>query len=310
MTSQVICIGAAMIDELFFCQQDALLATSNPATQQIAAGGVVNNISQHLGLLQIPVQLITAIGNDADGEWLEKVCNKRGVSTHAFLKVNEPTGKYISILQPDGSLFTAACADISGKYLTPEFLIRHTTFLSSASFIICDTNVTVETLGWLSAFCMQHQIKLIIEPVSIEKAKKISAIDLQGIYMLTPNEDELPSICSQPHDCIDNCIEELLQRGVKNVWLRKGKKGSVLYSKNGTLQLDTADIQMIDSTGAGDAALAGWVAAQLFGWSEIKSLQAGHVMAYEVLQVKGAIIEAINKHSFSKLIQKYYADAE
>ena len=310
MTSSVICIGAAMIDELFFCQQKAIVATSNPASMQIAAGGVVGNISQHLGLLNIPVHFITAVGNDADGEWLEKLCKKRGVSTENFLKVDEPTGKYISILQPDGSLFTAACADISGKYLTPELLHHHEAILSTASFIICDTNITTETIGWLSKFCVQKNIKLIIEPVSVEKAKKISTIDLHGIYMLTPNEDELPSLCINSYKDSEHCIEELLQRGAKYVWLRKGKRGSELYSTNERLHLDTVDIQMIDSTGAGDAALAGWVASHLQGWSNRRSLQAAHTMAYEVLQVKGAIIETLTKNSFSQLIQKYYPDAQ
>lgn len=310
MTSPVICIGATMVDELFFCQQTAIAATSNPAILQKATGGVVSNIAQHLGLLQIPVQLITVLGNDSDGEWLEGVCKKRGVGTEWFLKVDEPTGKYVSIIQPDGFLYTAACADISGKYLTPQFLLSQDTLLQKASFIIGDTNITIETLNWLSEFCLQHTIKLIVEPVSVEKAKKLSLVNLSGIFMLTPNEDELPSLCLAEHTNTEKCIEELLQRGVAYVWLRKGKKGSEMYSKNGIIQLETADIQMLDSTGAGDAALAGWVAANQMGLSQMKCLQAGHTMAYEVLQVKGAIIESLSKKMFTQLIQKYYPNAE
>lgn len=310
MTSPVICIGAAMVDELFFCQQVAIAATSNPAILQKSAGGVVSNIAQHIGLLQIPVLLLTVLGKDSDGEWLENVCKMRGVDTECFLKVNEPTGKYVSIIQPDGSLYTAVCADISGKYLTPQFLLSHNSFLQNASFIIGDTNITIEALNWLSEFCLQHTIKLIVEPVSVEKAKKLSLVNLSGIFMLTPNEDELPSLCLEEHNNTEKCIKELLQRGVEYVWLRKGKNGSEVYNKKGSIRLGTEDIQMLDSTGAGDAALAGWVAANHLGLSQMKCLQAGHSMAYEVLQVKGAIIESLSKKTFTQLIQKYYPDAE
>ena len=310
MTSPVICIGAAMVDELFFCQQTAIAATSNPAILQKSAGGVVSNIAQHIGLLQIPVLLLTVLGKDSDGEWLENVCKMRGVDTEWVLKVDEPTGKYVSIIQPDGSLYTAACADISGKYLTPQFLLSHNSFLKNASFIIGDTNITIEALNWLSEFCLQHNIKLIVEPVSVEKAKKLSLVNLSGIFMLTPNEDELPSLCLEEHNNPEKCIKELLQRGVEYVWVRKGKNGSEIYNKKGSIQLGTEDIQMLDSTGAGDGALAGWVAANHLGLSQMKCLQAGHSMAYEVLQVKGAIIESLSKKTFTQLIQKYYPDAE
>jgi pseudouridine kinase len=306
MNRTVVCIGAAMVDELFFCHQHPLQGTSNPATVQRSPGGVISNIALHLGLLQIPVQLITILGNDSDGSWLTHVLNDAGVDTSAITHVDEPTGKYVSILDPGGALFTAACADIAGKYLSASFLEQQKDRLLEASMIVGDTNISIEALFWLSAFCKHHDIPLLIEPVSVAKAEKLSAMDFPGIHMITPNEEELASIVGGGYYDEAKAAHTLLDKGVKNIWVRKGEKGSAVYSKSGCISLPASFINIVDSTGAGDAALAGWLAASYRGYDEVTCMQAGHAMAFEVLQVKGAIISHLQQLTLPQLIEKYY----
>ena len=69
--------------------------------------------------------------------------------------------------------------------------------------------------SWLSSFCKINKIPFILEPVSVPPAAKFSGIDLQGMYMLTPNEDELPALCTNKnHSTIQEQANVLLARGV------------------------------------------------------------------------------------------------
>ena len=167
-----------------------------------------------------------------------------------------------------------------------------------------------ESLARVYAAAEEKNIQLLVEPVSVAKARKLSGIDISGIFMITPNEDELPSICNVPHKNIQDCLEELFQRGIKNIWLRKGEKGSEIFNKGNNLSLAVPAINVIDSTGAGDAALAGWAAAHHWGLSPVKCLQAGHTLAIEVLQVHGAVITDISKEKLLHSIKKYYQDEQ
>ncbi len=308
MASPVICIGATLIDELFFCKEEAVAATSNPAFSSRSAGGVVCNIARHLGMMNIPVELITVFGNDSDGKWLRGEIEKCGVGTNHIIEADAPTGKYVSILNRDGSLFAAACSDVSVEYLTPQTLQRYETFLSTASIIVSDTNLSVEAITWLSVFCKQNNIRLIIEPVSVLKAKKLALADVSGIFMVTPNEDELPHLSPSASVQTEWLLQEILDRGVSNVWLRKGSNGSSIYQKESAVDLYAANINVMDTTGAGDAALAGWIAADHLGMEKLKCIQAGHALAFEVLQIKGAILNTIDQQKLFTLIQKYYPD--
>ena len=55
----VICIGAALVDELFHVTEELLLATTTDATVTKTSGGVARNIAHQLALFDVPVQLIT-----------------------------------------------------------------------------------------------------------------------------------------------------------------------------------------------------------------------------------------------------------
>jgi len=61
MQKQIICIGAALVDELYSATAPMLLATTNDATVHRSAGGVSRNIAHQLALLGLPVQLISVL---------------------------------------------------------------------------------------------------------------------------------------------------------------------------------------------------------------------------------------------------------
>ena len=310
MAGKIVCVGSSLIDELYFCNENAIAGTSNPASSMKGLGGVITNIAQHLALLDNNVELITVIGNDSDGQWIENQIIQSGIKVGHSYKVNDNSGKYVSILNKDGSLFTAACVDVGEKHLNPVFLQSKQAILSSASILIADANISTDCLQWLIDFSTLHQLPLIIEPVSVSKSRKLAELNLSKVFMLTPNEDELFSLCKENHDTESAAILELLSREVKYIWLRKGIKGSVLYSKNETIVVEAKPINIADSTGAGDAALSGWVAGYLREFEPKKCLQFGHSLAFEVLQVKGAVNKNINFNLLLESLIKYYPDAK
>lgn len=310
MKQAVVCIGSTLIDELYFCKEEAILGTSNPSVSKKFPGGVISNIARHLALLNVPVELITIFGNDADGNWLRDQLTSDGVELKNSFMVSDNTGKYVSVLNPDGSLFTATCSDICADHLDTEKLESITDVLKSARLIITDTNSESSTIEWLIDFCKKEDIKIIIEPVSVAKARKLSKINLENVFMITPNEDELFSIGGVENNDTQKAIDEILKKGVKSLWLRKGKHGSVIYNNENNLSLAAAAITVKDSTGAGDAALAGWVTAYIENYVPMDCLKAGHTLAFEVLQTEGAVKTDLNKKFLFESINKYYPNGD
>ncbi len=306
MPNPVICIGAALVDELFHATDEMLMATTNDAIVTKTAGGVSRNIAHQLALLDVPVQLITVVGNDSDGDWLKQVCAAAGVEMDATITKEGLSGKYTGIMNVDGSLFSAFLTNAANHLITPEHLSKHTDLLGSASFILADANINVDTAEWLLDFCKKSGIPFIIEPVSVPPAKKFFNANLDGLFMITPNEDELPVLCTEQASMTQMQIEELLERGVQNIWLHNGKMGSALYNKEKAITLHAPDIEVVDCTGAGDGSLSGFILGKFLGLEDMRCLKLAHTLSAEILQVNGAIATHLNQEKLLGLITKYY----
>jgi pseudouridine kinase len=308
MSNPVICIGAALVDELFHATSELLLATTTDATVTKTAGGVSRNIAHQLALLDVPVQLITAVGNDSDGDWLKQTCTSAGVRLDATITRNGLSGKYTGILNVDGSLYTAFLTNAANHLITPEHLSKHQELLKTASYILADANINVDTAEWLLAFSKETGIPFVIEPVSVPPAKKYKNVNLAGLHLITPNEDELPVLCSEKSFFTQQQIEELLAKGIENIWLHNGKHGSALYNKEKAITLHAPSIEVVDCTGAGDGSLSGFILGKHLGKTDIECMKLAHTLSAEILQVNGAIATHLNQDKLLQLVINYYPD--
>ncbi len=306
MSNPVICIGAAFVDELFHATGEMMIATTNDAEVTRTAGGVGRNIAHQLALLDVPVQLISVFGNDSEGDWLKNSCTTAGVGLDASITKDGFSGKYTGILKSDGSLFLAFLTNPANYLITPEHLEDNKQLLSTASFLLADTNISLQTIDWLLTFSNQTGIPLIIEPVSVPPARKLKQANLNGLFLITPNEDELPVLCSDAARTGEQHIDELLKRGVRNIWLHRGKQGSALYSKESQILLDAPVIDVLDSPGAGDGSVAGYLLGKYLGKEDIDCLKLAHTLSAEILQVKGAIASNLDRHKLLTFFSKYY----
>ena len=306
MSNPVICIGAALVDELFHAKEELLIATTNNAVVTKTAGGVSRNIANQLAILGVPVQLITVVGNDSDGDWLRNDCIKAGVKLDATIVREGLSGKYTGILNVDGSLFSAFLTNAATDLITPEHLQNNIELLKTASFLLVDANISVQSAAWLLNFSKESGIPLIIEPVSVPPARKFKNEPLDGLYLITPNEDELPVLCEDPEAMTQQQVDYLFSKGVNNVWLHNGKHGSVLYTKEKATSLHAPQIEVVDCTGAGDGSLCGFLLGKHLGWSDFDCLRLAHTLSAEILQVNGSIAKHLDQQKLLSLVNKYY----
>lgn len=291
---KIICVGAALIDDIFICREQPITGTSNPATFSRTAGGVAHNVAHHLALLSYDVKLISHLGKDSDGVWLSRECTHAGIDL-TYSKLNDtPTGRFTAILTPEGELFSGASAMHFEREIDVPFLSALQHVLSEASLLILDCNLSLESLNWLLDFSRANKIPCIIEPVSVPKARKLFSAHVQDVLMVTPNYEEMFSINGR-HDTnnIGTAIKVLLHRGVKNIWFRNGKNGSRMFTEKEVINLPAPKVEMLDSTGAGDAALAGWIHGWLNQKDMTECMRYGHSLASLVLKSSGAIAKNI-----------------
>ena len=301
----VVCIGAALVDEIFISQNPIHIGTSNPSNFSKSVGGVARNIAGLLAQLNHPIELITHFGNDSEGDWIIEKCREVGIGLKHSLQNEKSTGRFLALLHPNGELHTGASYSNIETEISPEFLESKTDFLQTAELLVIDCNLSKETIDWLLNFSMHNSIPIIVEPVSLSKSKKMKDANWNNVLLYTPNDMELNVL-----DDIQNKetrISNLLKEGLKNLWIRSGKDGSTMYNLEKTIHLAASQINIIDSIGAGDAALAGWIDGYLLNYSFEKCLKYGHTLAAMILQIKGAELENLNRELLDSEFKKYHS---
>ena len=218
------------------------------------------------------------------------------------------SGKYTGILNVDGSLVTGFISNESAHLISTAHLEKNKELLKTASYLLADANIAAETGEWLLVFSNQTGIPLILEPVSVPHSKKFRNIALCGLYLITPNEDELPVLCSEEALSPKHQIAQLIEKGVENVWLHNGQFGSVIYNKERSLTLHAPEIEIADCTGAGDGSLSGFILGKTLGKEDLDCLKLAHTLSAEILQVNGAIATHLTREKLLNLVSKYYPD--
>jgi pseudouridine kinase len=285
----VICIGASLVDITFRCESEPILHTSNPSIMERSPGGVVRNIAHHLALLGVPVELLTVMGDDYEGKWLKQQCESARIGLQHTWQTQVRTGTFASITSPSGDLTIGAVTSETDILLNAEFIDERLQVIHGASLVVADCNLSTETLRHLIRVCNGAGIPLIVETVSIPKAKRLKDALPGQLFLVKPNREELAVFEEGSHVTPEEKIAHLHEQGFQHVWLSRGAEGSLFSDGKQIAALPAPRVHVRDVNGAGDASLAGWIYAWLNGHDAHTSVRYGHAAAACLLEVHGAV---------------------
>ena len=111
----------------------------------------------------------------------------------------------------------------------------------------------------LNLLAFHFSEKLIVEPVSVSKSKKLGALlEKHEVFLATPNRDQIEALTEM--DDMNQACQDLHERGLLNLVVHLGPDGALLSSGKGMKKVPSAGhAEVRDVTGAGDAAVAGLV---------------------------------------------------
>ncbi|HCL90824.1 MAG TPA: ribokinase [Candidatus Atribacteria bacterium] len=151
--------------------------TSNPGKINVDSGGVGRNIAHNLALLNVPVTLLSAVGDDGEGIRILEETGKAGVKTEQMIISGEhPTGIYLAILDEKGEMEVAVSDMRILEEITVDYLRSKAYLIKESKIVVMDTNIPEESIGYVVDLCNKVKVPLLIEPVSVEKAKKLRKV--------------------------------------------------------------------------------------------------------------------------------------
>ena len=256
-------VGGANVDICGRSWEGLVPEDSNPGLVSMSIGGVGRNIAHNLSLMGADVRMLTAVGDDLNGQRLCAASTAAGIDmSHALKLRDDRTSTYLYITGPDGDMALAVSDMTICERIDPGYLAQNRTLLENARVVVADANIPADSLTWLAENCTAP---LFCDPVSTVKAEKLRRI-LGRIHTLKPNKIEAELLSGIPihsDEDVEKAAKKLLQMGLQRVFISLGGDGMYAATADGNCRMANLPCRMVNTTGCGDSAMAALVWAYM-----------------------------------------------
>lgn len=272
----IITMGELLID-FIPSEKDCKLKDVNQFTK--AAGGAPANVAAALGRIGCSVGFIGKVGNDAFGDFLQETMEEQGVNTWQIIRTDKAmtTLAFVS-LQADGERDFAFYRKPGADMLLKEEEIDLDYINSAKIFHFGTISLTDEPVSSTTKFLIKRakengalisfdpNIRLPLWNHNLEPLRQEYHDVLPDVDLLKFNLEELkqlyPEETGNPEnqfslDDLRKITVPILKQGPEYIIITDGGNGSYFISKNNSFHVKTKNIKAVDTTGAGDAFMAG-----------------------------------------------------
>jgi ribokinase len=287
---KIIVIGDVMLDVVVQPTQEVAPTSDTPANVRVGRGGSGANVAVALAAVGHDVSYVGVVGNDVAGEQFVADLQRAGVRP-LLQTVEGSTGVVVALIASDGQRAMMTDRGVNNQ-LTLESVLRvleapfdhlhlsgytlldvatrrtGTTALERATSLGASTSVDVCSVGPLAA----------VTPTVFREAALASA-------MLIANEEEA-LLLAGASDVVE--AANTLARDFEEVFITRGREGALVVAGGQSWSESSLSVEVLDTTGAGDAASGAYVSARLDGLTVSESLTQAMMAAAIVVRGLGS----------------------
>jgi fructokinase len=279
MPGPVVCVGEVLWDAL-------------PAG--LFLGGAVANVAMHLAQLEVPVQLVSAVGDDRLGHEAVRRVARTGVDVSLVqIDRDHPTGFVEATIDAAGDASYRIIESVAWDHITLGPAVRGA--ISHASAVVIGSlaqrhavsRATIETIergttplvfdiNLRAPFADTGVVERTLHRATIVKVNAAELAQLSRWFGLPAEERAAATALADRFRCTVVCIT-------------RGAAGAALWHGDAWTECDGIDTIVRDTVGAGDAFLARLLAGWLAGESDASMLSHANAMGAWVASMSGAV---------------------
>jgi 2-dehydro-3-deoxygluconokinase len=245
-------------------------------------GGAESNVAIGLARLGVPVTWMSRLGDDALGRLIERQLRAEGVSAATTLDPTAPTALMLKERPAAGSSAVSYYrAGSAGSRLTPEHLdtarirearILHITGITAAlgagPRAALDAAVDVANdSGTIVSFDVNHRSRLWSHATAAFAYREIAA----RADVVFAGDDEAELLTGERDPAAQAAA--ITELGPTHAIVKRGAEGAYALADGQAVEQSAFPVQAVDTVGAGDAFVAGYLAELLAGASLTERLR-------------------------------------
>lgn len=306
----VVCIGVMLVDLPLGPVNENLFTRESTVVDhiQLTTGGDALNEAIIISRLGHSSALIGQIGKDMLGDFIIKRCEVDGVDHDSVIRdANISTRINIVLIKEDGERHFIKSLNTGASSFRNEDinynLIKKARVVSLASIFASKLRDNKVILNILKT-AKENSATTFADMVPMCNGETLDFLveSLPYLDYFLPNLEEAKMLTGETTpDSIADC---LLGYGVKNVVIKMGKKGCFIKNRENRFTIPAIKANVVDTTGAGDNFVAGFITAYLDGKSIVECGEYANVVAAVSTESVGGITGVKNKQVIEDRIIK------
>ncbi len=198
------------------------------------------------------VRFICSVGDDLFGKNALEGYRKEGIDVDAALTIEGGASGVALITVNESGENEIVVASGTNAELSVEHLGAALQSSLDTDVFLTQLETPVDAVAFLADYSKKNGKKLVINPAP---AQTLSDSILDGLYLITPNETEAKLLTGiEVHDEASQlrAAEVLLNKGVQNVIITLGSKGSFFKNAKEHFTTTSPKVKAVDTTAAGD----------------------------------------------------------
>ncbi|MEY9988713.1 sugar/nucleoside kinase (ribokinase family) [Streptomyces sp. V4I8] len=255
---------------------------------RMTAAGTAGGTALTLAKLGASVSSAGAIGTDPSGDMLVQLLGAAGIDTRFLVRrTDTPTSASVLPIRPNGdrpSLHLLGANITYGPDDVPWDAIAEATHLHLGGPEL----IGVDTATRILSYAKEHGVVTSVDllaPGALGSFEQIESA-LPYVDHMLPNEDQVLGFTGE-EDLVTGA-KKLLAAGAGLVAATRGGDGALLVTQDGTEKVPAFAIDVVDTTGCGDAFSAGFVRGTGLGRTPYAAAVLGSAAAALVAQGLGS----------------------
>jgi sugar/nucleoside kinase (ribokinase family) len=254
---------------------------------RLSPAGAAGGVAVTLGKLGAEVHSAGAVGKDRLGDVLVAELERFGVDcTHLVRREGVQTSSTVLPIRPNGERPALHVIGANGSYGVddvPWDTIERADFLHLGGPEFIGPEAATEILR----FCREHDTRTSMDILADGWPELLDMIApaLEHLDYLLPNDDQAMKLTGT--DDVVEAARALLERGVGLVAVTCGADGSVVVDGGEPVRVPAFEVEVVDTTGCGDAYSAGFLRGLSLGREPADAAVLGSACASLVAQGLG-----------------------
>jgi ribokinase len=270
MNAPVVVVGDLMVDVVAAAQEPLAHASDAAAHVRWAGGGAGANVAAALAGHGVPTVLVARAGDDLAGRGAVDELRAAGVDTRVTIDAERPTGTCVVVIAPDGerTMLPDRGANLAlAPGDLPAHVLRAAAHLHLSGYVLLHAGCRPAGLRALE-LAREAGLTVSIDPASAEPLRRAGAgaflTWVAGSHLLLPNRDEAAVLTGEQEP--ERAARRLVRLArATEVIVTLGADGALWTDGTRTVHAPAPATAVADTTGAGDAFAAAWLAARRAG---------------------------------------------